>query len=101
MGKKFASRHLTPSALAAARLKPPKFSFLRAEGHGLSLEKTNPTFTNLSAVLNQTNRAEGWRHTQMKGGHHGSQLRKTVQPPRYPSVPLDPGLNPGHSHPIV
>jgi len=44
-------------------------NFLRAELHGLSLEKTNPTFTNLSAVLNQTNRAEGWRHTQMEGSH--------------------------------
>jgi hypothetical protein len=32
----------------------------------------------LSAVPNQTNRAEGWRHIQMKGGQHGPQLRKTV-----------------------
>jgi hypothetical protein len=46
--------------------------FLRAEEHGLSLEKTNPMLTNLSAALNQTNRAEGWRRTQMKGGQHGS-----------------------------
>ena len=37
--------------------------FLRAEEHGLSLETNNPTFTNLSAVPNQTNRAESWRHT--------------------------------------
>ena len=66
MGKKFASRHLTPSALAAARLKPPKFSFLRAEGHGLSLEKTNPTFTNLSATQSNIVSGVGDTHIERK-----------------------------------
>src|SRR5437867_4257961 len=51
--------------------------FLRAEGHGLSLEKTNPTFTNLSAVPNYNRRRELAAH-QMKGGHHGYQLRKNL-----------------------
>src|SRR6266568_5952632 len=70
-----------------------KWNFLRAEEYGLSVKY--PTFTNLSAVLNRTNRAEGWRHIQMKGGQHGSQLRKTVQPPRHPTVPRDSGIDPG------
>src|SRR5439155_21527771 len=41
--------HFFPRVIARSALAVRKH-FLRAEEHGLSLEKTNPTFTNLSAV---------------------------------------------------
>jgi len=36
-------------------------TFCGPNGVGYRSKRNNPTLTNLSAVQNQTNRAEGWR----------------------------------------
>ena len=73
IGQRRQSKH-PPSLLARWLLW--QLTFLRAEGHGLSLEKTNPTFTNLSAVNTSIAPEVGGAH--MKGGRHGYQLRKDL-----------------------
>src|SRR5689334_16813045 len=53
-----------------------------------------PRSTNLSAVQPTQSCRELAAH-QMKGGHHGYQLRKDLQPPRYAAVGADSGFEPG------
>src|SRR5260370_474894 len=68
--------HFFPRVIARSALAVSKH-FLRAEGHGLSLLTTTPTFTNLSAVQTTQSCRELAAH-HMKGGHHGYQLRKNL-----------------------
>src|ERR1035438_9594387 len=68
--------------------------FLWAEELGLSLEMTNPTFTNLSAVQS-SQRVGSWRHAHRKENQYGYQLCKALQPPRDAAVAANPGFDPG------
>ena len=69
---------------------------------GYLFKRTNPTFTNLSAVQPNTivprvggNQKIG--KESIKGRPNGYQLRKEIQPPRHAAVAADPGFDPGRN----
>src|SRR2546430_1730026 len=76
------------------RARSPVKIFCGPKDMGYRFKRNNPMFTNLSAVQ-PTQSCRKLAAHQMKGGHHGYQLRKYLQPPRHVAVAADSGFEPG------